>query len=145
VVLGLALTERLCAAGEVPPAVPENDSVPGLTLSVAAGFTVKVTGILAVWPLPVTVIVPDNVPADRPATLDDTVNVAGVVPVEGETLSHDAPLTLAVYVVFGLAVSDRVCEAGDVPPAVAANDNDVGITENVLVAAEIVNDTGTLT
>jgi hypothetical protein len=44
--LGLALIERLCAAGELPPAVAENDNDDGLTVSVlAAAETVRVTGI----------------------------------------------------------------------------------------------------
>ena len=95
-VLGLAVSDSDCEAGETPPAVALNESKVGLTLSVDAGLTVNVTGTLTVCPLPVTVMVAVKVPADSPLTLDDTVNVAGVVPVDGEMVSHDAPLTLAV-------------------------------------------------
>jgi hypothetical protein len=130
-VLGLAVKESDCEPGEAPPAVALNDRVAGLTLSVDAGFTVKVTWIVAVRPLPVTVMVPAKGPADSPVTLEDTVRVAGVVPVLGETLSHDPPLTLAVKVAFGLALTARLCEAGDTPPAVALNDNVPGLTLSV--------------
>ena len=46
---------------------------------------------------------------------------------------------------FGLAVRDRDCEPGDAPPAVAENDNDVGLTVSVLVAADTDKVTGTST
>jgi hypothetical protein len=59
-------------------------------------LTVNVTGTVEVLPFPVTVIVPVNVPAAKPDTLDDTERAAGVVPVAGETVSHAAPLALAV-------------------------------------------------
>lgn len=95
VALGVALKVRFCAAGEVLPDMPENDNDVGLTVNVVAGFTVKVTGTVEVSPLPVIVIVPLSVPADSPATLDETVSVAGVVPVAGEIVSHGAPLTAA--------------------------------------------------
>lgn len=145
VVFGLAVSDRVCPAGEVPPAVAENESELGLTPSVVeAAFTVNVTATLTVRPLPVTLMVPVNVPADNPLTVGDTVKLAGVVPVEGETFNHVPPLTLAVKAVFGLADNDRLFDAGDVPPAVAEKDSDVGLTANVLTA-EIVNDTGTVT
>lgn len=131
VVLGLAVKDSDCEPGEAPPVVALNDRVVGLTFSVDDGFTVKVTGILAVRPLPVTVMVPPNVPADSPVTLEDTVRVAGVVPELGATLSHDAPLALAVNEVFGLAVKESDCEAGEVPPTVAENDNEPGLTLKV--------------
>jgi hypothetical protein len=143
VVLGAALTERLCAAGELPPAVAENDSKPGVTFNVGAGFTVKLTGTERVSPLPVIVIVPLKLPAANPETLDDTVNVAGVVPVAGETVNHGAPLTTAVKIVLGAALIDKLCAAGELPPAVAENDSEAGLTVSVLAAAEIVRVTGT--
>ena len=87
---------RLCDSGDVPPAVAENESDTGLTFNVAPGFTVKETGMERVIPFPVTVMVPLNVPADNPLTLECTVSVAGVVPVVGETVSQGAPLTLAM-------------------------------------------------
>jgi len=60
---------------------------------------------------------PVKVPAASPVTRAVTVNVAGVVPEEGDTLSHAAPLTLAVKLVFGVALKEMVFEAGDAPPA----------------------------
>jgi hypothetical protein len=96
VAFGLALTARVCEAGEAPPAVAEKESVPGLTLSVDAGLTVNVTGTVTVWPLATTLMVPVKVPAFRSVTLEDTVSAAGVVPVAGETFSHDAPLAVAL-------------------------------------------------
>jgi len=147
VALGEALSERLCEAGEVPPAGAEKDSVPGLTVSVGvdAGLTVSVTGMLAVWPLPVKTTVPENVPAASPVMAEDTVRVAGVAPVAGETFSHDAPLTPAVNVVLGLAESESVFDAGEAPSAVAENDKEAGVTDKVLVGADTVKVTGTLT
>lgn len=56
----------------------------------------KVTGTDVVWPLPVTTTIPLYVPAARPVRVEETVNVAGVVPVAGVTLSQEAPLTDAV-------------------------------------------------
>ena len=108
-------------------------------------LTVNVTGTAEVLPFPVTVIVPVNVPAANPETLDDTVSVAGVVPVDGETLNHGAPLTLAVYVLLGLVVIDRLWEPGDAPIALAENDSEVGLTASVPAAAETFKVTGTLT
>ena len=143
VVFGLALTARLCIAGETPPAVAVNENEVGLTVSVVAGLTTKVTGMVEVWPLPVTVTVPVKVPAERPLTLDETVKVAGVVPVAGETVSQGAPLTLAVKVVLALAESERLWEPGDAPPAVAENESDAGLTVSV-AAGFTVKVTGTL-
>jgi hypothetical protein len=144
-VFGLALTVRLCATGDVPPDVAENESVPGLTVSVlVAAETVKVTGTLRVMPLPTTVIVPVNVPAASPVTLAVTVSVAGVVPLLDETRNQVAPLTVAVNVALGVALTVRFCEAGELPPAVAENDSEVGLTVSVLVTAETVRVTGTL-
>jgi hypothetical protein len=142
--LGLAVTDRLCEAGDVPPAVAVNESVPGLTFNVdVAELTVKVTGTVRVIPLPVITMFPVNVPAARPVTCAVTVNVAGVVPEEGDTLSQAAPLTRAVKLVFGDALTEMVFDAGDEPPALAVNVNEVGLTVSVLVAAETVNVTGT--
>jgi hypothetical protein len=125
--------------------VAENESVPGLTPSVfEAAATVNVTGTWTVWPFPVTLIVPVNVPADNPLTTGDTARLAGVVPLEGDTFNHDPPLTLAVYAVLGLADNDSLWDEGDAPPAVAEKESDVGLTVNVLAAA-MVNDTGMLT
>jgi hypothetical protein len=130
VVLGVALSDRLCEPGDVPPAVAENESEAGLTVKADAAPTEKVTGIVVVSPLPVTVMVPVKVPAASPVTLEETVSVAGVAPVAGETVSHGAPLTDAVNAVLGVALTDRLCEGGDVPPAVAVNDNVPGLTLN---------------
>ena len=74
----------------------------------------------------------------------DTVKEAGVVPVDWETLSQETLPALAVNVVLGLAVSEIVFEPGEAPPAVAENDNDVGVTVSVFTEALIVNCTGTL-
>src|SRR5579864_6964952 len=54
VALGDAVSERLCEAGDAPPEVAENESVPGLTFRVGLvpALTVKVTGTLVVMPLP---------------------------------------------------------------------------------------------
>ena len=131
VVFGVALTERVCAAGDVPPTVAEKVSDAGVTVKVDDGLTVKETGTVVVSPLPVTVMVPVKVPAASPETLDETVRVAGVVPVAGETLNHGAPLTDAVKAAFGVALTERVCEGGDVPPAVAVNESVPGLTLNV--------------
>jgi hypothetical protein len=144
VLLGDAATETDWEAGDVPPAVAENESEPGFTDKVGVPLRARVTGTLMVRPLPVRTTVPVKVPAARPVMVDETVMVAGVVPVEDETLSHDAPLTLAVNVVLGLAVSESVFDAGEAAPAGAENDNEVGVTARVL-GAETVNVTGTLT
>jgi hypothetical protein len=146
VVLGVALRVKLCESGDVPPAVAENEREVGLTVNVGEddGLTVKVTGTVRVRPLPVTVMVPVKVPAASPVTRADTVRVAGVAPEEGETLSQLAPLTVAVKEALGLAVIDRLFDAGEAPPTVAVNDNEVGLTLSVLVTAEIVRVTGTL-
>jgi hypothetical protein len=125
--------------------VAENESDPGLTFNVAAGLTVKLTGTERVMPLPVLVTVPVNVPAESPVTIDETVKVAGVVPVEGETLSQDPPLTVAVKAVLGEALIDRLCAPGEVPPAVAVNDNEEGLTFSVRLAEATVKVTGTRT
>jgi len=143
--LGLAVTDRLCEPGDAPPAVAENESVPGLTFNVEAPeLTVKVTGTVRVMPLPVTRMFPVKVPAASPVTRAVTVNVAGVVPEEGDTLSQAAPLTLDVKLVLGVAVKEMVFEAGDAPPAAALNVNEVGLTVSVLVTAETLKVTGTL-
>ena len=65
-----------------------------------------------------------------------------MVPVDGETLSQEAPL--AVNVVLGLAVREIVLEPGDAPPAMAENDNHAGLTLSVFTGAETFNWTGTL-
>ena len=144
VVFGVAARERVCEAGLVPPAVAEKVSEAGLTVNVAAGFTVNETGMVRVIELPVMVIVPIRVPAESPDTLEDTVSVAGVVPVDGDTVSHGAPLTEAMNVVFGVAARERVCEAGLVPPAVAEKVSEAGLTFRLPVAAVIVSVTGIL-
>lgn len=57
--LGVAVTDRLCEAGDVPPEVAENESEPGLTFNVeVVPLTVKVTGTDRVIPFPVTVMAP---------------------------------------------------------------------------------------
>ncbi len=85
-----------------------------------------------------------KVPAASPVTLLVTVNVAGVVPVAGETVSQERLPALAVNVVLGLALTEIVCDAGDAPPAMAANDSDAGLTVSVGDAAPTVNETGIL-
>ena len=81
---------------------------------------------------------------ESPVTTAETVSDAGVAPLDGETRSHETLPALAVNVALGLALSDNVCDAGDVPPAVAENDNEVGLTVSVFIVAEIFNCTGTL-
>lgn len=63
----------------------------------------------------------------------------------GDTLSHAEPPALAVKLALGVALTDKLFEAGEVPPAEAEKDNEVGLTVSVLGAAETVNVTGTLT
>lgn len=62
-----------------------------------------------------------------------TLIVAGVVPVVGETVSHDPPEATAVKDAFGVAAMLRLCAPGELPPTIAENDNDVGLTENACV------------
>lgn len=144
VAAGVALSVKLCEAGDAPPSVAENESAAGLTVNVDEEFTVKVTGTVVVRPFPVTVMVPVKVPADSPVTLEDTVIVAGVVPVDGETVSQGAPLTLAEKMALGLALTDRLCEPGDAPPAVAENESVPGLTFNVDEVELTVKVTGTV-
>lgn len=82
-------------------------------------------------------------PAARGATLELTLTVAGVVPLDGETVSHDPPEATAVNETFGVAETLRLCAPGELPPTVAENDNDEGVTENVCAAEVTVSVTGT--
>ena len=85
---------------------------------------------------------PLYVPAARGATLELTLTVAGVVPLDGETVSQDPPEATAVNEALGEAETLTVCAAGELPPTVAENDKDDGVTENVCVAELTVNATG---
>ena len=127
-----------------PPAVAVNEREAGLTFNVVPGLTVKLTGTERVMPLPVMVTVPVKVPAESPVTIEETLSVAGVVPVEDETRSQDPPLTVAVNAVLGKALIDRLCEPGEVPPAVAENVRDAGLTFNVRAATVKVTGTRTV-
>jgi hypothetical protein len=69
------------------------------------------------------------VPAPNGATLDVTLTVAGVVPLVGETDSHDPPDGTAVNVALGESEMVRLCAAGELPPTVAEKDNELGLTE----------------
>ena len=82
-------------------------------------------------------------PADRGATLDVTPTVAGVVPLAGETVSHEPPEATAVNDVFGVAEMLRLCAPGELPPTVAENESDVGFTNNVCVVELTVSVTAT--
>ena len=68
--------------------------------------------------------------------------VAGVVPLDGETASHEPPEATAVNDVFGEAETLRLCAPGELPPTVAANDSEVGLTDKLCVAGFTVSVTG---
>ena len=105
--------------------------------------TVKVTGTATVRPAPEIVTVPLYVPAASGATLAVTAIVAGVVPLDGVTDSHEPPEATAVNDAFGEAETPRLCAPGELPPTVAENDNELGLTEKLWVAELTVNVTGT--
>lgn len=75
-------------------------------------------------------------------TTAETVNEAGVVPDDGETLSQETLPVLAVNAPLGLALTAIVCVPGEAPPAVVENDNDDGVTVRVDGAEPTVNVTG---
>ena len=61
----------------------------------------------------------------------DTVNDAGALPLTGDTDNHDASSdALKLNDPVPVFVTDNVCPAGLAPPAVPANDNDPGDTDN---------------
>lgn len=99
-------------------------------------------GTATVRPPPEIVTDPLYVPAASGATLELTLTTAGVVPLEGETVSHDPPEATAVNEAFGVAETLRLCAPGELPPTVAENDSDEGLTENVCAAELTVRETG---
>lgn len=100
-------------------------------MAAAVELTVNVTGTVTVRPAPVMLTDPLYVPAPSGARFDVTLIVAGVVPVVGETVNHDPPDTLAVNVVLGDAETLKLCVAGELPPTVAENDSEAGLTEKL--------------
>ncbi len=130
--LGAALIDKLCATGDVPPAVAENDREPGLTFSVfVAAEIVSVTGTLWLFSPTRIVTVPLKVPAANPDGFAVTVNVWGVVRLpEGETESQVrpplVPEALTPILTVLVAVTDNDPRMDLVLPAVAVNENEVG-------------------
>jgi len=55
----------------------------------------------------------------------------GVVPFEGDIVSHDPPELTAVKDAFGEAVMLKFCAPGELPPTVAENDNELGLTDRL--------------
>lgn len=58
VVPAFALIDTVCGAGDAPVAMAEKDSAVGVIVRLAAGFTLNVTGIVFVIPLPTSEMLP---------------------------------------------------------------------------------------
>lgn len=92
-------------------------------------MTAKVTGTTTVLLAAEMVTDPVYVPAASGEMLDVTLIVAGVVPVVGETVSHEPPEATAVKVAVDVAEMLSLCAPGELPPTVAEKDNEVGFTD----------------
>jgi hypothetical protein len=84
-----------------------------------------------VAPDALTVTVAVYVPAASPLVFAVTDNDAGALPLAGDTDNHDASSdALKLNDPVPVLVTDNDCAAGLAPPAVPANDNDPGDTDN---------------
>lgn len=132
-VLGLAPTDKVAAAGDVPPTVPENDSETGLTVSVrVAAVIVKVTGTLTVAPSPTRMLMaPLYLAAASFVGFTVIVRCCGVARLpEGVTESQTRPPlvpdALTVKRALLEAVTVRVFCMAVVLPTDAVNDSEAG-------------------
>ena len=120
-------TFTVCAAGFAPPCVALNARLVGATdRTGVAGLTVRVTSTVfgePEAPAAVTVIGVVYVPGASPAIDGVTVTVAGAVPLDGLTESHDADsASVKLRVPPPVLVTSKVCAAGFAPPSVAVKD-----------------------
>ncbi len=129
-----AVNWTVCGLGAVPFTFCTKEREEGVAVIalVTLPVTVNVTGMDAVVAPAVIVIAPWYVPAISPAAFTLMVSVAGVVPLVGLTLSHEAVET-AVKLVALVLLNWTVCVGGAVPPSACEKARDEGVAVTALV------------